>query len=125
MLPGIGSPGLLFSTNVASLSKPFQTFAVDNIHDFGWSIEIETRPVAAADNFDTWFDEVCTGLDLRGAVNVLGLSYGGWIAAHFALRFPYRLHRLILLAPAGAVAPGPMGIYMAGNSMRNPASVLY
>ena len=112
MLPGIGSPGLLFAANVASLSRHFQTFAVDNIHDFGRSVE--THAVTGADDFATWLDEVCTGLNLGDTVNFLGLSYGGWIAAHYALRFPGRVHRLVLLAPAGTVAPIPWGFIWRG-----------
>lgn len=112
MLPGIGSPGLLFSPNVASLSQHFQTFAVDNIHDYGRSVE--TRPVTGADDFATWLDEVCTGLNLGTSVNFLGLSYGGWIAAQYAIRFPGRVRRLVLLAPAGTVASVPWGFIWRG-----------
>ena len=112
MLPGIGSPGLLFASNVASLSHHFQTFAVDNIHDFGRSVE--TYPVRGADDFTAWIDEVCTGLNLGDAVNFLGLSYGGWISAQYALRFPGRVRRLVLLAPAGTVAPIPWGFIWRG-----------
>jgi pimeloyl-ACP methyl ester carboxylesterase len=112
MLPGIGSPGLLFQVNVASLSHHFQTFAVDNIHDYGRSIE--TSPVRGIDDFTTWLDEVCTGLNLGGSVNFVGLSYGGWISAHYALRFPGRVRRLVLLAPAGTVASIPWGFIWRG-----------
>lgn len=112
MLPGVGSPGLLFSANVASLSQHFQTIAVDNIHDFGRSVE--TRAVTGAEDFTAWLDEVCTGLNLGDKVNFLGLSYGGWIAAHYALRYPGRVNRLVLLAPAGTVAPIPWGFIWRG-----------
>jgi pimeloyl-ACP methyl ester carboxylesterase len=112
MLPGIGSPGLLFAANVAALSQHFQTFAVDNIHDFGRSVE--TRAVTGPGDFAAWLDEVCTGLNLGDRVDFLGLSYGGWIAAHYALRFPGRVRRLVLLAPAGTVAPIPWGFIWRG-----------
>jgi pimeloyl-ACP methyl ester carboxylesterase len=112
MLPGIGSPGLLFVANVAALSQDFQTFAVDNIHDVGRSIE--THPVTTADDFTAWLDELCTGLNLGDQVNFVGLSYGGWIAAHYALCFPGRVRRLVLLAPAGTVASVPWGFIWRG-----------
>ena len=89
-----------------------ETFAVDNIHDFGRSVE--THPVTRSDDFTTWLDEVCTGLNLGDTVNFLGLSYGGWISAHYALRFPGRVRRLVLLAPAGTVAPIPWGFIWRG-----------
>ncbi len=103
MLPGIGSSGLLFAANVTDLSREFQTFVVDNIHDVGLSVE--TRPIKGVDDFTVWLDELCTGLELGNQVNFIGLSYGGWIAAHYALRFPRRVRRLVLLAPAGTAAP--------------------
>jgi pimeloyl-ACP methyl ester carboxylesterase len=121
MLPGIGSPGLLFAANTASLSQHFQTFAVDNIHDFGRSVE--TRPVTGADDFTSWLDEVCTGLKLGDAVNVLGLSYGGWIAAKYALRYPDRVRRLVLLAPAGTLQAVPWGFIWRGILCMIPVRV--
>ncbi|MFO0759321.1 MAG: alpha/beta hydrolase [Byssovorax sp.] len=107
MLPGIASPALSFSMNVEALSRSYTTYAIDNIHDNGRSVE--TRPVKSADDFTTWLDELCAGLGLDGPVNLLGLSYGGWISTHFALRFPARVRRLVLLAPAGTLAPIPWG----------------
>lgn len=119
MLPGIGSPGLLFVENVAALSREYQTFVVDNIHDVGLSVE--TRPVTGSEDFTVWLDELCTGLGLGDEVNFIGLSYGGWIAAHYALRFPGRVRRLVLLAPAGTVAPVPWGFIWRGLLCLIPA----
>jgi pimeloyl-ACP methyl ester carboxylesterase len=42
-------------------------------------------------------------------MDVAGLSYGGWIAAEHARRHPERVRRLVLLAPAGLLAPLPFG----------------
>jgi pimeloyl-ACP methyl ester carboxylesterase len=106
MLPGVGSPGLSLAVNVKGLSGPFRTFAIDNIHDHGRSVE--TRPVTGADDFAQWLDEVRAGLGLD-TVNLWGLSYGGWISAQYALRFPQRVRRVALLAPAGTTAPIPWG----------------
>ncbi len=104
LLPGIGSNGLSFSPTVAGLSGPLRTFCIDNIHDVGRSVE--TTPVKSGDDFATWLDEVRAALGL-GVVDVLGLSYGGWVATQLALRKPEAVRRLVLLAPAGVVAPLP------------------
>lgn len=106
MLPGIGSPALSLAPNVKGLSGPFQTFAIDNIHDTGRSIE--TKPVTGADDFTTWLDEVRSGLGFD-TVHLWGLSYGGWISTQYALRFPERVRKVALLAPAGTTAPIPWG----------------
>ena len=106
MLPGIGSPALSLAHNVRGLSGPLQTFAIDNIHDTGRSIE--TRPITSADDFTSWLDEVRVGLGFD-TVNLWGLSYGGWISAQYALRFPERVRKVVLLAPAGTTAQIPWG----------------
>ncbi len=108
MLPGIGSPGLTFVANAAALSKERRMVAVDNVHDHGRSIESRTHPVTSAADFCAWLDELLDGLGFA-KVDLLGLSYGGWISAHYALHAPARVRRLVLLAPAGTLAPIPWG----------------
>lgn len=108
LLPGIGSTGLSLASLVAELSTQRRTFVIDNIHDVGRSVE--TKPVTSADDFTTWLEEVRLGLGLGpGPVDVLGLSYGGWISAQYALRFPSSVRRVVLLAPAGTTASIPFG----------------
>jgi pimeloyl-ACP methyl ester carboxylesterase len=104
LLPGIGSTGLTLAPTVRGLSGPRRTFVIDNIHDVGRSIE--RRTVTSADDFAAWLDEVRAGLALE-TVDLLGLSYGGWIVGQYALRFPQRVGSLVLLAPAGTIAPLP------------------
>jgi pimeloyl-ACP methyl ester carboxylesterase len=122
LLPGIGSPGLSLSTTVQALSERHATYTIDNIHDNGRSVE--SRPVKSADDFTGWLDELCKGLGLDGRVDLLGLSYGGWIFAHCALRFPERVRKLVLLAPAGTVAPIPWGFIWRGILCVIPARFL-
>jgi pimeloyl-ACP methyl ester carboxylesterase len=75
---------------------------VDNIYDTGRSVA--SRPVVNADDFAAWLDSLFDGLKLKRP-SVLGLSYGGWIFTQYALRRPERLKKVVLLAPAGTVAP--------------------
>jgi pimeloyl-ACP methyl ester carboxylesterase len=58
------------------------------------------------EDIDTMEDMVFHYLDLLdhlglGCVNVVGVSLGGWIAAELATRYPDRIKRLVLAAPAG------------------------
>ncbi len=101
LLPGIGSTGLTLGPLVRGLSGPYRTYVIDNIHDVGRSIA--TRHVTSAEEFANWFDEVRRALGLD-VVNIGGLSYGGWICAQYALRFPQFVRRVVLLAPAGTTA---------------------
>lgn len=84
-------------------------FAVDNIHDNGRSVEDAAHPVTSMDDFVAWLDELFAKLGFTAPVDVLGLSYGGCLAANFALEHPARVRRLVLLAPAGILAPIPWG----------------
>ena len=36
-------------------------------------------------------------------LDIMGMSYGGWLAGLYALRFPQRVRKVVLLAPGGAV----------------------
>jgi pimeloyl-ACP methyl ester carboxylesterase len=86
LLPGIGSPSLIFCPMIGWLCEQYTTYAIDNIHDNGRSVE--TKPVKNAEDFSIWLDELCTGLGLESSLNLVGLSYGGWIFTQFALRRP-------------------------------------
>jgi pimeloyl-ACP methyl ester carboxylesterase len=53
----------------------------------------------------TWLDELFHALGLGDAINLVGLSYGVWLAAQYALRFPMRIRKMVLLAPGGVLPP--------------------
>jgi pimeloyl-ACP methyl ester carboxylesterase len=52
-----------------------------------------------------WLEELFSALELGVNINLLGLSYGGWLTSLYALRFPKRLDKIVLLAPAFTVLP--------------------
>jgi pimeloyl-ACP methyl ester carboxylesterase len=91
----------MWRPNIKALSERFRTFAVDNIFDFGRSIH--QRPLRSVDDLMGWLDELFTALPDRGRLNLIGLSYGGWLAARYALTRPERLRRVVLLAPSATV----------------------
>ena len=103
LLHGAGGNSLQWIPNAHALSQHFRIYAVDNIFDFGRSVY--TRDISTPDDFTTWLDELFNTLNLKDNINLVGLSYGGWITAEYALRFPERLHKIVLLAPAGTVLP--------------------
>ena len=103
LLPGAASTSLMWIPNIRALSGPFRTYAVDNIYDYGRSVY--TRPVKSPDDFVNWLDELFSALALGDAINLMGLSYGGWLASLYAVCFPNRLAKTVLLAPARTVLP--------------------
>lgn len=55
----------------------------------------------------------------------MGLSFGGWLAGLYALRFPDRVRKVVLLAPGGIVLPFSFGFFirvMAVLAIRVPGA---
>lgn len=102
LLPGVGSPSYSLARLAHCLAPSFRLYAVDNIYDIGRSVA--SRPLADGADFAAWLDSLFDALKLERP-NVLGLSYGGWVFSQYALRRPERVGRVVLLAPAGTVAP--------------------
>jgi len=100
LLPGAATTSLMWAPNIQALSAEYQTFAVDQIGDFGRSIC--TKPLRLKDLLP-WLNELFDALGLRGGLNLVGVSSGGALVAQYALHFPERLNRVVLLAPAATV----------------------
>lgn len=105
LLHGAGGSSFHWLPNIAALSERYRTYAVDIVGDHGRSVH--SRDLQSAEDYATWLDELLDALDLKRDVNLAGLSYGGWISAHYALHAPERLRKVVLLAPAGTVSALP------------------
>lgn len=103
LLHGAGGDSLQWIPNIKALAKSYRVYAVDNIYDYGLSIY--KQPITSPADYVNWLDELFSGLDLENHIKLMGLSYGGWLASQYALRFPDRLDKIVLLAPAGTVLP--------------------
>ena len=95
LMHGVGGNSLQWMSNVESLSKQYKVFAVDNINDNGRSIPCKN--MTNADDYVTWLNELFDGLTLNDGINIVSLSYGGWISTQYALRFPNRINKVVLL----------------------------
>jgi pimeloyl-ACP methyl ester carboxylesterase len=103
LLPGAHSSSQIFETNIEALARHRRVYALDNIVDYGRSIPVK-EPTNASE-FVAWLDELLEALELRGRVDLAGLSYGGWISSQYALARPERVAQLVLIAPAATVLP--------------------
>jgi pimeloyl-ACP methyl ester carboxylesterase len=103
LLHGSSGNSLQWIPNIEALSRFFHTYAVDNIYDYGRSVY--TRPIKSPDDYALWLDDLFRALELENAINLMGLSYGGWLTCHYALRFPNRLDKIVLLAPVFIILP--------------------
>ena len=106
LMHGAGATSLSWMPNIKALSQSYRTYAVDNIYDFGRSVF--TKKFKVPGDFVKWMDELFSTLDLGDNINLMGLSYGGWLTSQYAIMNPKKLDKIVLLAPAATVLPlGP------------------
>ncbi len=105
LLPSAGAPSLIWMPNVEGLSEHFRVYAIDNIYDFGLSVP--RRPFETPDDLMNWLDELFDALGLGSDINLMGLSYGGWLTSEYALHSPERLHKAVMVAPVATVIDLP------------------
>jgi pimeloyl-ACP methyl ester carboxylesterase len=98
LLHGSCSNSAFWFAEMRALSATFHVFAADIPGEAGNSAEI--RPSLQSGAYSAWVREMMDALQL-GTSSIAGNSLGGWIALHFAIRFPSRVDRLALLAPSG------------------------
>jgi pimeloyl-ACP methyl ester carboxylesterase len=105
LLHGAAGTSLMWAPNIQALSREYRTVAVDQIGEFGKSVC--TRPVQSLQDLIAWLDELIGGLEARERVSLVGMSYGGALAAQYALQFPERLEKVVLVAPGATVLRPP------------------
>jgi pimeloyl-ACP methyl ester carboxylesterase len=101
LLPGINATSLMWAPNVAAWSKSYRVYAVDLLNDYGLSRD--SRVIWKSSQFLEWLDDYFNQLGLTQPFNLLGMSYGGWLAAMYGVARPERLRKLVLIAPGAAV----------------------
>jgi pimeloyl-ACP methyl ester carboxylesterase len=102
LLPGNFTSSTTWFSNVACLSESYCVYAVDVVGDVGKSVA-EHMPTSRSDYAD-WLKEVLAGLQINKA-SLMGISYGGFVAFNFALRYPEKVQCLVLLCPGLPFAP--------------------
>ncbi len=107
LLPGDSETSLSWIPVIEAFAAEHRVYAVDHIYDIGRSIY--RRQPRRPDDFVRWLDELLDELHLH-EVRLVGHSYGGWMAALYALEFPERLDRLVLLSPTKTVLRPPLGL---------------
>ncbi|HEX3009044.1 MAG TPA: alpha/beta hydrolase [Bacteroidales bacterium] len=96
LLHGQESSATMWMDNIQALSQANRVYAIDTPGDIGRSRP--TQPMNSRQDYAAWLLEVVDQLQL-GQVDLIGISYGGFLALNFTLAFPERVKRLILLTP--------------------------
>lgn len=103
LLSGARSGSLMWTEMMAALAAHHRCYALDTIGDAGLSVN--RRDLKKPEDFVQWLDEVLEQLIPGKPVNLMGISYGGFIAAQYALHRPERVQGVVLLAPGATVLP--------------------
>ena len=93
--------GWSWQPNVGRLGEHFRTYAIDTIGEPGKSelSDINHFPQDGKELSDLYL-EITSGLGIEKAYWV-GASNGGFIAANFAIHYPERMEKMVLLGPMG------------------------
>ncbi|MCS6873296.1 MAG: alpha/beta hydrolase [Pyrinomonadaceae bacterium] len=117
LLHGLGSSAEAWQMNVRRLSEKFHVFIPDQV-GFGKSDKpfLKYRVATYVDFLDKFMSE----LKIEKA-HIIGNSMGGWIAALMALKYPDKVEKLVLVAPAGLLPEriDEMRVYQLNNSTRD------
>lgn len=100
LLHGAGVSATMWRPNVARFGARRRVHAVDVLWDMG-----KSAPTAFPQSHGEavrWFSDVLDGLG-HDEVDLVGLSYGGFLAFRFALDVPERIRRLAVLSPAASL----------------------
>lgn len=103
LLHGGPSNSLQWTYNIQALSRNYRTYAIDIIIGTGRSVN--TKKIEKTSELVEWLEETLTGLGLENDINMMGLSYGGWITSQYALTHQNQVDKIILIAPAATVSP--------------------
>jgi pimeloyl-ACP methyl ester carboxylesterase len=98
LIHGAAMNALFWLNIIAPLSNRYHVHSLELIGHSGKSAarRLDTRGSGTAD----WMAQTLDGLGLRQPA-IVGTSLGGWVTLKLATRFPERVQRAVLLAPAG------------------------
>ena len=99
LVHGLSTPSFVWRDMLPKLVQA--GFRVLTFDHFGRGFSEYPGQAQTSDFFVKELDELLNVLDVQDPVTLLGYSMGGGIVASFAALQPYRIGRLILLAPVG------------------------
>jgi pimeloyl-ACP methyl ester carboxylesterase len=88
----------MWAPNIGDLSRRHRVYALDTMGQPGKSVPSE--PTGSAADYVRWLTATLDALRLD-RVDLLGMSFGGWLALNYAAAVPGRVRKLVLLSPGG------------------------
>ena len=109
LLPGRSSGTPMWSANLRELAEHRTVYALDALGDAGLSVH--TRAFGDEGDLSAWLHEALSKLQLR-PTHLVVHSFGGWLAARYAVDHPEMLASLTLLEPVLVLQPLRWQIYV-------------
>jgi pimeloyl-ACP methyl ester carboxylesterase len=110
LLHGSSMNSCMWVSDIIKYYKKYRVYALDIPGEPGRSDERQL-PFTTAD-LDDWLYDVFNELSISKAV-VIGASLGAWLSAKFAIRYPEKIDKLVLLCPAGIGSQNKSFIFTA------------
>ncbi|MEP7383215.1 MAG: alpha/beta hydrolase [Gemmatimonadota bacterium] len=105
LVHGFSVPAYIWDSTFHALSNDgFRVIRYD-LYGRGWS----DRPDVAYDGtmYDRQLDELLDSLHVVGPIDLAGLSFGGFVTAHYVASHPDRVRTLVLVDPVSDGSPLP------------------
>jgi pimeloyl-ACP methyl ester carboxylesterase len=103
LMHGGGDNSSSWAPNIEALSRRHRCYAVDLINASTRSVR--ARPMNKMEDILRWMAETLDALGVEGKADVMGMSYGAHLSARFALAYPERVEKLVLIAPPNFAIP--------------------
>lgn len=102
-----GGSATIWYRNIEKLSQHYRTYAIDTISEPNKSIL--TRLISSrqhCQDFADWTEDLFNGLQIESA-DIVGNSFGGFLALNTVLSLPERVKKAVLISPAATFVPIP------------------
>jgi pimeloyl-ACP methyl ester carboxylesterase len=113
LLHGYIATSMMWALNIGDFSQRHRVYAIDTMGQPGKSVPSE--PIGSAADYVAWLTATLDALHL-GRVDLVGQSFGGWLALKYAIGAPDRVRRLALLS-AGGILPISLQFTLRGMLM--------
>lgn len=97
--------------NIADLSRDYRVYALDMMGQPSKSIP--DQPMSTREEMVEWLTGVLDALGIQ-QMDLIGYSYGGFVALNYTIHAPDRVKKLILITPAGGVVRLWKQFYLRG-----------
>lgn len=104
LLHGWSVNAISWVPQINDFAKTYRVYVPDAIGQPGRSAPVFTTP--HRNDYPRWLAQVFDGLHIKQA-SVIGISFGGWLAARFAALYSSRVNKVVLMVPAGFTFASP------------------